>query len=98
MSASSPRFTEVIGKSKSDLEQVFVRGTMPDLEKLAGWEFRGMNHPRWARLAGINKFMMGFFWESDSELHGYTGRVIQNPNDSDWLFKGSAEEPGRFGY
>ncbi len=22
--------------------------TTPELSKLAGWEFRGMNHPRWA--------------------------------------------------
>ena len=57
MSTSSARFTEVFGMSKSELEKVFLRGTMPDLNKLAGWEFRGLNHPKWARLAGIKKFM-----------------------------------------
>ncbi len=95
---SSRRFTELINMSKADLEQVFVRGSMPKLESLAGWEFRGMNHPRWAKLAGIKKFMKGFFWESEDSLHGYNCPVIQNANDADWLFKGSKEDPGRFGY
>jgi hypothetical protein len=98
MSVSSTRFTELINLSKTELEQVFVRGSMPALESLAGWEFRGMNHPRWARLAGIKKFMKGFYWESDDVLHGYNCPVIQNANEADWVFKGSAEDPGRFGY
>ena len=95
---ASARFHELIGLSKGELEQVFLRGTMPRLEALAGWEFRGMNHPKWARLAGIKKFMKGFFWKSEAELHGYNCPVIQNSNDADWLFKDSAEDPGRFGY
>jgi hypothetical protein len=98
MSTSSARFTEVAGMSKSELEKVFMRGTMPDLNKLAGWEFRGLNHPKWARLAGIKKFMKGFFWETETELHGYNCPVIQNSDAADWIFKDSAEDPGRFGY
>jgi hypothetical protein len=98
MSGSSPRFYELIGMRKADLEKVFLRGSMPKLEKLAGWEFRGMNHPRWARLAGIKKFMKGFYWETKDNLHGYNCPVIQNSNESDWIFKDSAEDPGRFGY
>ncbi len=98
MSASSDRFTEVITKSKAELEEIFMRGSMPELSKLAGWEFRGMNHPRWAKLAGIKKFMKGFFWETEDVLHGYNCPVIQNANQADWVFKNTAENPGRFGY
>ena len=29
------------------------RGVMPDVEDLIGWEFRGINHPSWARTVGI---------------------------------------------
>jgi hypothetical protein len=97
MSASSPRFSELAGMSKDQLETVFVRGSMPDLGRLAGWEFRGLNHPAWARLAGIKKFMKGFFWNGD-KLHGYNCPVKQNTNDAPWEFKASAEDPGRFGY
>ena len=34
--------------SVGELETVFVRGATPDLDALVGWEFRGINHPRYS--------------------------------------------------
>ena len=97
VSTPSRRLAELASMSKIELEKVFMRGSMPELDKLAGWEFRGLNHPRWARLAGIKKFMKGFYWDHDL-LHGYNCPVTQNANEAPWVFRGSAEDPGRFGY
>ena len=60
VSPASHRYLSFNEMSKSDLETAFLRGVTPSLESLVGWEFRGMNHPKWARLAGIKKFVKGF--------------------------------------
>jgi hypothetical protein len=97
MSHESHSFEELAHMSKDQLERVFMRGMMPDLDKLAGWEFRGLNHPAWARLAGIKKFMKGFYWDGDA-LYGYNCPMKQNATRGPWIFKKTAEDPGRFGY
>lgn len=97
MSSASHTYEQLARMSKAELERVFLRGTMPQLEKLAGWEFRGLNHPAWARIAGIKKFMKGFYWDS-GVLYGYNCPMKQNAIDAPWIFKKSAEDPGRFGY
>ena len=51
-----------------ELERAFVRGATPDLDALVGWEFRGINHPATlpvAQVAGIKKFVKGFFRDED---------------------------------
>src|SRR5687767_12791344 len=71
--------------SHAELELAFVRGEMPDLEQLVGWEFRGINHPAWARLAGIKKFVKGFFRNTDDgRVMGYNCPVVQNVLDGRW--------------
>ncbi len=83
----------------AELELVFVRGEMPDLEQLVGWEFRGINHPAWARLAGIKKFVKGFFRNSeDGRVMGYNCPVIQNVLDGRWETRPSDSAPKRFGF
>jgi hypothetical protein len=68
----------------SELELAFVRGTTPDLDALVGWEFRGINHPAWAQLAGIKKFVKGFGREPDGRVIGYNRPVAQNVLDGRW--------------
>src|SRR5512138_2856433 len=65
----------------AELELAFVRGETPDLEQLVGWEFRGINHPAWARLAGIKKFVKGFYRGDDGRVMGYNVPVVQNVLD-----------------
>ena len=56
--------------SARELEKAMLRGATPDPEALAGWEFRGTNTPAWARLAGIQRFIKGFY-KQGCDLFGY---------------------------
>lgn len=84
--------------SRAELELVMVRGATPNPDALAGWEFRGINHPAWARLAGIKKFVKGFFRAEDGRLMGYNAPVVQNVLDGRWRTKPSDTAPKRFGF
>ena len=93
----SARYYELGRMSASELETTFLRGTLPQLDSLAGWEFRGMNLPAWAKLAGIKKFMKGFFWEGE-QLYGYNCPVVQDAIEMPWRTKPIGQEPKRFGF
>ena len=84
--------------AKADVETMFVRGTTPDLESLIGWEFRGINHPAWASLLGIKKFIKGFFRDEDGRVMGYNCPVVQNILDGRWYAKPDDGAPRRFGF
>jgi hypothetical protein len=92
--APSARFLELSRRPRAELEQALLRGHMPELGQLAGWEFRGMNTPAWARLARIRKFVKGFERRGEGTvLRGYNRPVAQNRDQEPWL------EPGRpFGW
>ncbi len=86
-----------------ELDLTFQRGTMPDLEGLAGWEFRGINRLPFNRLpiasaAGIKKFMKGFFKHEDGRVMGYNSPVVNNVLDGRWHTKPSDTAPKRFGF
>jgi hypothetical protein len=81
----------------AELETVFVRGATPDLDRLVGWEFRGINHPGWARVAGIKKFIKGFFRDGNA-VRGYNCPVEQNVLDGRWHARPDNAAPKRFGY
>ena len=86
--------------STRELEVAFQRGVTPDLDQLVGWEFRGINTPRWARLAGIQKFMKGFFRDPSrgGDVYGYNCPVAQNGLDGPWLARPDDAAPKRFGF
>ncbi len=84
--------------SHAELELAFIRGEMPDLEQLVGWEFRGINHPAWARLAGIKKFVKGFYRGDDGRVMGYNVPIVQNVLDGRWHMKPDDSAPKRFGF
>lgn len=81
-----------------ELEKIFVRGVMPDLDDLVGWEFRGINHLPLnvlpiANLVGIKKFVKGFFRTEDGRVMGYNSPVKNNALDGRWHVA-----PKKFGY
>lgn len=92
----SDRALALEAASTADLERAFIRGVRPDLSALVGWEFRGINAPAWAKLAGIKKFIKGF-WEDD-QVRGYNTPVKQGPLDEPWQPLPSANAPKRFGF
>lgn len=86
-----------------ELERTFQRGTMPDLHGLVGWEFRGINRLPLqflpvAQLAGIKKFVKGFFRAEDGTVMGYNCPVVNNVLDGRWHTKPSDTAPKRFGF
>jgi hypothetical protein len=84
--------------SMRQLEVVFQRGVTPNLDRLAGWEFRGTNTPAWARLAGIQKFIKGMFRDGDGGVYGYNCPVVQSGLDAPWLALPDDAAPRRFGF
>ncbi len=84
--------------TRAELETVFVRGATPELEQLIGWEFRGINHPAWASIVGIKKFIKGFFVADDGRTMGYNCPVVQNVLDGRWHAKPEDGAPKRFGF
>ncbi|MBA3391816.1 MAG: hypothetical protein H0T89_04180 [Deltaproteobacteria bacterium] len=89
--------------SFDELETTFVRGSMPDLGALVGWEFRGINRMPLnrlpiAQLLGIKKFVKGFFKAEDGRVMGYNCPVARNVLDGRWHTKPSDTAPKRFGF
>jgi len=81
-----------------ELENVFQRGVTPDLDALVGWEFRGINHlplnaPPLAHIAGIKKFVKGFFRDESGKVMGYNSPVKMNSLDGRWHVA-----PKKFGF
>lgn len=95
----SDRCYQLEAMKNRELEDVFLRGSTPDLDSLVGWTFRGTNTPRWARLAGIKKFVKGFFRDSDGDtVYGYNSPAVQNDLRAPWIRKPSDDDPKRFGF
>lgn len=82
---------------RARLDALFMNGATPDLEQLVGWEFRGINHPRWASVVGIKKFIKGFF-RDEGAVYGYNCPVEQNVLDGRWRAKPEDGAPKRFGF
>ena len=80
----SVRYLALGRLSARELEETFLRGTMPDLDALVGWEFRGMNVGRLPTLARIRKFVKGFERRDGGRVYGYNRRVEQNRLDAPW--------------
>ncbi|HTM19721.1 MAG TPA: hypothetical protein VL172_04410 [Kofleriaceae bacterium] len=93
----SERYYQLERLSMRELEKVFQRGTTPDLDALAGWEFRGTNTPDFTKVLGIKKFIKGFF-RRDGELWGYNTPVAQNGIHAPWIARPSETAPKRFGF
>ena len=88
---------------RAELERVFQRGVMPDLDGLVGWEFRGINRlplnsVPWGTLVGIKKFIKGFHRGEDGRVMGYNCPVEMNALDGRWIAKPSDNAPKRFGF
>jgi len=93
----SDRYYQLERMNMRELEQVFARGTTPDLDELAGWEFRGTNTPDFTKLLGIKKFIKGMY-RRDGEVFGYNTPAVQNGIHAPWIARPSESAPKRFGF
>jgi hypothetical protein len=85
----SARFLELARRPRRELEEALLRGHMPELAQLAGWEYRGMNTPRWARAARIRKFVKGFERREGGQVFGYNRPVVQDRDADPWQVAGA---------
>lgn len=94
------RLEDLARLADRELLRIFDAGTVPQPEKLAGWEFRGYNPPLFAKFAGIQKFKKGFFWKGGdrADLWGYNIPVIQDGIHAPWANKHGDTAPKRFGF
>lgn len=86
--APSARFLELARRPRRELEDALLRGATPDLDRLIGWELRGMNTPRWARAARIRKFVKGFEERGVGQIFGFNRSVRQDADEAPWLVTG----------
>lgn len=98
MSQATNAYKNLAGKSKQQLEQIFLAGQTPDVEKILGWEYRGYNHPKLYSLLGIRKFIKGFFHSENGEAFGCNTPVKQNGLGDDWHALPTDLHPKRFGF
>ncbi|HBP21249.1 MAG TPA: hypothetical protein DEA08_26110 [Planctomycetes bacterium] len=84
--------------TQAQLEEVFLRGEMPDMQAMAGWEYRGLNVAFWASRSPIQKFVKGFYADGAGQLWGYNEPVKQNKPEGEWIAKPSDHDPKRFGF
>jgi hypothetical protein len=80
-----------------ELEEIFARGTTPDVDKLGGYEFMGYNVPFFAKLLGIKKFQKGFYRHEDG-FFGYNIPQYQNDISEPWRCQPVDHNPRRFGF
>src|SRR4029079_5853380 len=80
----SARYLALARRSLRELNDVFLRGSMPDRDALVGFEFRGMNVGNLPRLARIKKFVKGFERKGGDKVYGYNRPVEQNGDDAPW--------------
>ena len=91
------RYEELAHLSNRALEEIFRSATMPLLETLVSYEWRGFNIASVTRLLGIQKFIKGFFL-LNGRVEGYNIQVRQNGLTEPWIHRPSAENPKRYGF
>ncbi len=82
-----PLFARMKDMTEKELYGLLAAGRPPSAESLAGWEFRGWNHPPVLALLGIRKFVKGFFLADG--LEGYNRPPRQDGFDREWTGAGT---------
>jgi hypothetical protein len=98
MGSPSTEYRALAGRPRSELERVLVRGEIPSVDALAGWEYGGWNHPPHMGGVGIRKFIKGFFRTDDDRCFGYNTPARQDGLGHDWTPRPSRDHPKRFGF
>jgi hypothetical protein len=82
-----PLFARMKEMNGNQLGALMSAGLAPSPESLAGWEFRGWNHPPALALLGIRKFVKGFFIADG--LEGYNRPPKQDGFSAEWTGAGA---------
>lgn len=94
-------YTSICLATPAMLEDIMRCGTRPDLEALAGWEFRGFNTPELFALLGIKKFKKGFYRDAAAapgRIQGYNVKIRQNRFGEPWVDEMKGADSIKFGW
>lgn len=93
-------YEELAKLPKSRLDDVMRAGSTPTAERLSGFEFRGFNPPRFARVLGFQKFLKGFFTDASGKLAGYNLFVedARAGISAPWVAKNGGGAANRHGF
>jgi hypothetical protein len=95
--APSQNLLRLGARSMRELETMLLRGETPDPAQMAGWEYRGLNTPPFARFLGIKKFIKGFYQDDSGRAFGYNVVAAQHVSlSAPWTYRGG--KPRRFGF
>ena len=92
-------FESICAQNRPVHERLFLRGTLPDRNAIAGWEYKGWNLSLAARLMGIRRFTKGLQTPADrsgpnGELDGYNLWIEQRGDPSDTWVPSSPDRHG----
>lgn len=83
----SPAYLRLVGTPVREMAGIMRRGEAPDVQAIAGWEWRGTNLPAAsARLLGIRRFINGFH-ALDDRFAGYNVSVAGSDLESPWVVR-----------
>jgi hypothetical protein len=80
----SADYLAVVRTRPKRLAAIMRRGDTPDVDALAGWEWRGTNMPATSQLLGIRRFIKGFVPTADGGHEGYNVSVRGADLTSPW--------------
>jgi hypothetical protein len=92
----SADYLALVRTPSSRLVEVARRGSRPDIQALAGWEWRGTNMPASSRLLGLRRFIKGFVGAGGDQVEGYNVSVPGGDLSSPWTER--RQRDGRRGW
>lgn len=99
LAPTSAEYLRLGGLGWDELEAVWVRGERPEVEAIAGWEFRGLNCGTALHAAlPFQKFIKGFYRAPGGGFRGYNVPVVQDGPRAAWVARPRDDEPKRFGF
>lgn len=97
-SVTSPAYARIAALALREVEDLFVRGDVPDAGALVGWEWRGLNLGPVAPFTPFQKFVKGFYRDGAGRVFGYNIPIVQDGPTRSWKARPSDEAPKRFGF
>ncbi|MBI2897798.1 MAG: hypothetical protein HYY06_29840 [Deltaproteobacteria bacterium] len=103
---ASDAYRALLRAPTRELGEIMRRGETPDFDRMAGWEYRGFNRPEpfeaqataLMKLAGIQKFIKGFYRDRTGTGFGYNEPAVQNGPEGPWIARPDPDRPKRFGF
>ena len=95
----SPSLHDLAKAGSGRLHALLRAGEAPDISRLAGWEYRGVNMPAaLPKLLGIRRFIKGFLPQHEGRYVGYNRQVAGSELDQPWTPRPQRDGRERYAY